>query len=102
MPYPGRTPHIHFAVSSNGQRLLTTQMLIKGHPQNERDGVFRQIRDERLRELVMSDFVAIPNSRIGELAAKFDLVLGKTPHETEDGKIHGGISKPQRMNRDLP
>ncbi len=44
VPYPGRTPHIHFAVSKNGQRILTTQMLIKGHPQNERDGVFRQLR----------------------------------------------------------
>lgn len=39
--YPGRCPHIHFGVSRNGQRLLTTQLLIKGHPQNDRDGVTR-------------------------------------------------------------
>ena len=99
VPYPGRTPHIHFAISQNGQRLLTTQMLIKGHEQNERDGVFRQLTDEKLRNLVMTDFVPINGSKIGELAANFDLILGKTPHENEDGKIRGGISKPQRMNR---
>ena len=96
VPYPGRTPHIHFAVSQNGERLLTTQLLIKGHPQNENDGVFRQLRDPKLRELVMSDFTPIADSKLGELSASFDLVLGKTPHENEDGKIRGGISKPLR------
>ncbi|MEZ6136610.1 MAG: protocatechuate 3,4-dioxygenase [Pirellulaceae bacterium] len=96
VPYPGRTPHIHFAVNANGERLLTTQMLIKGHPQNEKDGVFRQLRDEKSRELVMSEFRPLADSKIGELSANFDLVLGKTPTETEDGKIRGGISKPLR------
>ena len=96
VPYPGRTPHIHFAVSQNGQRLLTTQLLIKGEQQNERDGVFRQIRDPKLRELVMADFKPIESSKLGELSAEFDLVLGRTPHEDEDGKISGGISKPLR------
>lgn len=95
VPYPGRTPHIHFAVSQNGQRVLTTQMLIKGHPQNERDGVFRQLQEPELRALVMTEFKPIESSKIGELTADFDLVLGKTPHE-EDGKIVGGISKPER------
>ncbi|HUG19226.1 MAG TPA: protocatechuate 3,4-dioxygenase, partial [Planctomycetaceae bacterium] len=55
VPYPGRTPHIHYAISKNGHRLWTTQMLIKGHEQNERDGVFRQIQDPKLRELVVAD-----------------------------------------------
>jgi protocatechuate 3,4-dioxygenase, beta subunit len=96
VPYPGRTPHIHFAVSQNGQRLLTTQLLIKGEPQNESDGVFRQIRDPKLRELVMADFKPIASSKLGELSADFDLVLGRTPHESEDGRILGGISQPLR------
>ena len=96
VPYPGRTPHIHFAVSLNGHRELTTQLLIEGHEQNERDGVFRQIRDPEIRKLVMSKFEPIPDSKLGELSASFDLVLGKTPHEEEDGKIRGGISKPLR------
>ena len=37
VPYPGRTPHIHFGVSRNGHRVLTTQMLVKGHPMNRED-----------------------------------------------------------------
>lgn len=94
VPYPGRTPHIHFGVSLNGKRVLTTQLLIKGHPQNERDGVLRAIQDPKLRELIMTDFTPIKDSKIGELAAKFDLVLGQTPDEG-DGHIHGGIGKPE-------
>lgn len=94
VPYPGRTPHIHFAVSHNGERLLTTQMLIKGHEQNERDGLFRQITDPKLRDLIMTDFKPIRNSKLGELSARFDLVLGKTPNEQEIEAIQGGISKP--------
>ena len=94
VPYPGRTPHIHFGVSLNGKRVLTTQLLIKGHPQNDRDGVTREVRDPKLRELIMTDFTPLKDSKIGELAAKFDLVLGQTPDEG-DGHIHGGIGKPE-------
>lgn len=94
VPYPGRTPHIHFGVSLNGKRVLTTQLLIKGHPQNERDGVIREIKEPQLRELIMADFTPIKDSKIGELTAKFDLVLGQTPDEG-DGHIHGGIGKPE-------
>ena len=94
VPYPGRTPHIHFAVSRNGHRILTTQLLIKGHEQNERDGVFRAIKDPKARELLLVDFKPIPDSKIGELTAKFDLVLGTTPPEPE-GEIKGGIGQPE-------
>ncbi|MBN9320170.1 MAG: hypothetical protein J0I28_10835 [Caulobacterales bacterium] len=41
--YPGRTPHIHYKVYRPDGRVLTTQMLVQGEPQNERDGVFRQL-----------------------------------------------------------
>lgn len=99
VPYPGRCPHIHFAVSRNGQRVLTTQLLIKGHPQNDRDGVTREVRDPKLRELIMAEFAPIKNSKIGELSAKFDLVLGATPNEGDDGKIRGGIGKPEVRRR---
>lgn len=95
VPYPGRCPHIHFGVSRNGKRVLTTQLLIKGHPQNDRDGVTREVSDPKQRELIMADFAPIKDSKIGELAAKFDLVLGVTPNENDDGHIHGGIGKPE-------
>jgi protocatechuate 3,4-dioxygenase beta subunit len=79
VPYPGRTPHIHFKVKLQGRDVLTTQCYIKGHPGNERDGIWRSIRDEKLRDLVTVDFLPLPGSRIGELAATFDIVLGVTP-----------------------
>lgn len=99
VPYPGRTPHIHFGVSLNGKRVFTTQLLIAGHPQNERDGVFRQLQDPKDRQSVMAEFKPLPDSKIGELAANFDLVLGITPAELPDGKLEGGIGKPERETR---
>ncbi|MGI9515933.1 MAG: intradiol ring-cleavage dioxygenase [Pirellulaceae bacterium] len=79
--YPGRTPHIHYAVTVGGRRVLTTQMLIKGHELNERDGLFRQIRDPKLRETLLAEFRPIERSRIGELSANWDLVIGVTPED---------------------
>jgi protocatechuate 3,4-dioxygenase beta subunit len=32
VPYPGRTPHIHFKIKRGGKELLTTQCYIKGEP----------------------------------------------------------------------
>lgn len=77
--YGPRTPHIHFAVNRGDRRLLTTQCYVKGDKQNERDGVLRRIRDEKLRESVMVDFKWIADSPTGELVAEFDIVLGITP-----------------------
>lgn len=79
VPYPGRSPHVHFKIKLKGKDALTTQCYIKGHPGNERDGIWRSIRDEKLRDLITIDFTPIKESRIGELAAKFDIVLGVTP-----------------------
>jgi protocatechuate 3,4-dioxygenase, beta subunit len=93
VPYPGRTPHIHFGVSQNGKRIYTTQLFVKGHEQNERDGVYRGIRDEKARETVLVDFKPIAESRLGELAANFDIVMGVTPEDPKDAAIKGGIGK---------
>ncbi len=92
--YPGRCPHIHMAVSQNGKRVLTTQLLIKGHPQNDTDGVSREVRDKKDLALIMTDFSPIADSKIGELSAKFNLIIGVTPNE-DDPKIRGGIGKPE-------
>jgi protocatechuate 3,4-dioxygenase beta subunit len=79
VPYPGRTPHIHFAVKRKGQEKFVTQCYIRGEPGNERDGIWRSIRDEKQRDAVTVGFAALPGSRAGELAARFDIVLGLTP-----------------------
>src|SRR5687767_8528365 len=76
VPYPGRTPHIHYKIKAKGKDLLTTQCYIKGHPGNERDGIWKRLGDEKTRALVTVDFAPMPKARAGELAARFDVVLG--------------------------
>ena len=77
--YPGRTPHIHYKIKKGKKELLTTQCYIKGHPGNERAGIWRSVRDPKARDSITVDFTPIKESRIGEVAAKFDIVLGYTP-----------------------
>lgn len=77
--YTGRTPHIHVKVRRADKELLTTQFYIKGHPQNERDGVYRNIRDPKARDSVTLDFRPVEGSKVGELAARGDIVIGLTP-----------------------
>jgi protocatechuate 3,4-dioxygenase beta subunit len=79
VPYPGRTPHIHFKVLKGGRELITTQCYIRGEALNARDGVYRNIRDIKGRDACTIPFTKIPTSRAGELAAKFDIILGFTP-----------------------
>jgi protocatechuate 3,4-dioxygenase beta subunit len=81
VPYPGRTPHIHFAIKMKGHDKWTTQCYIKDEPRNQRDGVYRGIRDPKGREAVTVDFAPVKGSRIGELSANFDIVLGFTPEK---------------------
>ena len=40
--YPGRTPHIHVKLL-HGDTELITQLYLKDHPQNERDGLYRRM-----------------------------------------------------------
>ena len=78
--YPGRSaPHVHFMIKTKGRDPWTTQLYIKGHSGNQRDGLYRAIGDARAQEAVTVDFAPVKNSRIGELAAKFDIVMGFTP-----------------------
>jgi protocatechuate 3,4-dioxygenase beta subunit len=79
VPYSGRTSHIHFKVKRGDRELLTTQCYVKSEPGNDRDGILRRIRDPRARESVIVDFTPMPGSKAGELAARFDIVLGSTP-----------------------
>ncbi|MCX8138180.1 MAG: protocatechuate 3,4-dioxygenase [Gemmataceae bacterium] len=79
VPYPGRTPHIHFKIKKGRRELLTTQLYIQGHPQNERDGIWRSIRDPKQRDNVTRPFEKIPESKIGEWRVHFVIVLGVTP-----------------------
>jgi len=102
VPYPGRTPHIHVGVSRNGHRLLTTQLFVKGHEQNAKDGILRRVSDPLARKSVMGEFKPLKGSKIGELTVEFDIVLGMTAFEDDDGKLRGGIGKPEGSGRRSP
>lgn len=92
--YPGRAPHLHLAVSINGHRVLTTQMLTRGNANNVKDGLFRRFKDQSLRDALTAQYKPIAESKLGELAVQFDLVLGVTPDE--NAPITGGVAKPTR------
>jgi len=79
VPYPGRTPHIHFAIKMKGRDKWTTQCYIKGHPGNEKDAIYKSVKDTKARDSITLDFAPLPRSPIGELAAHFDIVMGFTP-----------------------
>lgn len=75
VPYPGRTPHIHFKVKGGVFDELTTQLYIAGHPQNPEDWLYRNVGSPELRQLVEAEFVA-SNSESAQLEAEWDIVLG--------------------------
>jgi len=88
VPYPGRTPHVHFGVSRNGRRVFTSQLFIDGHPGNARDGLYRSL-DAAGQKTITVPFDPIKDSKIGELAANFDIVLGRTATEPPADVLKG-------------
>lgn len=79
VPYPGLTPHIHFAIKLKGREKFTTQCYLKGEPLNETDGVLKKLPPSKGKDSLMISFTPIKGSRAGELAARFDIVMGFTP-----------------------
>jgi protocatechuate 3,4-dioxygenase, beta subunit len=88
-----RAPHIHVAVSGNGHRIFTSQVHIQGDPNNAQDLVLKPVKDPAARATIIKPFVPMPGGKLGELAVNFDVVLGGTVQEFEDGRL--GIGKPQ-------
>lgn len=80
VPYPGRAPHIHVAVKMKGKKELITQCYVKGLPANEKDGIWKNL-DAKGRAAVTVAFNPLKGSRAGELAGKFDIVMGLTPEQ---------------------
>jgi protocatechuate 3,4-dioxygenase beta subunit len=76
VPYPGRTPHIHFAVSGAGLQRFTTQMYVAGEPLNERDGVLTGVRDPAARARLIVPLRPASEIETNALAGTFDIVLG--------------------------
>ncbi|HEX2113017.1 MAG TPA: intradiol ring-cleavage dioxygenase [Alphaproteobacteria bacterium] len=76
VPYPGRTPHIHFAITAPGAQRLVTQMYVAGEPLNARDGLYNSIRDPAARAAVTVALLDAPEIEPDSIAGRFDLVLG--------------------------
>ena len=74
VPYPGRAPHIHFAIAAPGFEPLVTQMYVDGAPENERDWLFQSIRDPDQRASVLIRFAPDP-AFDGVPTGTFDIVL---------------------------
>jgi protocatechuate 3,4-dioxygenase beta subunit len=76
--YPGRAPHIHFALSDRRFSTFYTQMYVAGAPENERDFLLNGVRDPGARDSLI---VNLEPSRAegSELVGRFDIVLGETP-----------------------
>lgn len=73
--YPGRAPHIHFALTRQDFGTFTTQMYVAGAPENERDFLLSRIRDRKARSSLIVPLSAAPGAG-GELAGEFNIVLG--------------------------
>jgi protocatechuate 3,4-dioxygenase beta subunit len=73
VPYPGRAPHIHFALGGGRVEPLVTQMYVAGAPENEQDFLLRAVRDPLQRARLL---VQLEPSGDG-LLARFDLVVAR-------------------------
>jgi protocatechuate 3,4-dioxygenase, beta subunit len=76
VPYPGRTPHVHFKLSgTGGGELLTTQMYVAGEPGNERDFLLNAVRDPERRARLIVELRSAEADEAGALAGTFDIVV---------------------------
>ena len=71
VPYSGRAPHIHVKVKLGARNLLTTQLYVLGDPNNERDFVWRNLRDETDRAALTVAFRPVADG----LRANFPIVV---------------------------
>jgi protocatechuate 3,4-dioxygenase beta subunit len=78
VPYPGRTPHIHFKIAGPGFEPLITQMYLAGNPLNERDGLYRRLGEQaRLVTVPLQPAPELePAAKSGAKRGLFDIVLG--------------------------
>lgn len=69
--YGGRAPHIHVKVRLGRRELLTTQLYVHGDPHNQRDFLWRSLRDDADRKALT---VAFESGKDG-LQAFFPIVV---------------------------
>ena len=75
VPYPGRTPHIHFRLSGPSIADFSTQLYIAGHELNDEDGLLRSIGSQRARDTLLAIFEK--TAGVDEWRAKWDIVVAR-------------------------
>ncbi len=70
VPYSGRAPHIHFKVKLGGRELLTSQLYVASDANNNRDFLWRNLRDDE-RAVLTVPFVHGADG----LQAQFEIVV---------------------------
>ncbi|MGC6583315.1 MAG: intradiol ring-cleavage dioxygenase [Akkermansiaceae bacterium] len=79
--YPGRTPHIHAAISQKGKRMLTTQCYVaEEKAKNEKDMLYKRVSAEG-KKLLTVPFKKMKGVTTEELTARWDIVIGLTPED---------------------
>jgi protocatechuate 3,4-dioxygenase beta subunit len=71
---------------------MATQAMVRGHAANKGDLIVERIKDPKLLDTIMVEYKPLPGSKLGELTATFDIRLGHTAVELDDGTI-GGIGR---------
>jgi len=74
--YPGRTPHIHFAVLGRGFERFITQMYLAGEPSNATHPVLMGVRDRTALDRLIVALQPVQGGGPAVLAGEFDIVLG--------------------------
>ena len=75
VPYMGRPPHIHAKVTGPGGSILTTQLYLRGHPDNDRDLVLSVLSRSRRDALMMDLRPARTADGLQGRQARFDFVI---------------------------
>ncbi len=71
VPYPGRTPHIHFKVHNGSGEALTTQMYVEGDPDNDRDGLYNYLSPEQRQRVT----IPLEDASDGSVSGDFRIVV---------------------------
>jgi|ERR1700674_5845783 protocatechuate 3,4-dioxygenase, beta subunit len=76
VPYPGRAPHIHFKLRGPELGEFTTQMFVAGEPLNERDFLYRSLRDRQVQARMSVTLSAAREGATSMVQGTYDIVLG--------------------------
>ena len=70
-----RPPHIHVKIFYRGKEILTTQLYLKGHPENNSDGLLSLMLYPGQQKLLIDPIDAILENGISGKKARFDFVV---------------------------